>query len=170
MNAVQRIFKMYGSQYLALYGDQMPQSHKKIIRDIIDCRNGSFGTMVYECKACRNLHLIQCCCGNRHCPGCQQSKADQWLDQQMEKLLPTYYFLITVTLPLGLRGVVRSHQKQSYAALFSCINEALKKLAQDTRFIGSDRIGYLAVLQHMGRHAAVSSSLTLDYSWRSPVR
>ena len=68
----------------------------------------------------------------------------------MEKLLPTYYFLITVTLPLGLRGVVRSHQKQSYAALFSCINEALKKLAQDTRFIGSDRIGYLAVLHTWG--------------------
>jgi hypothetical protein len=68
----------------------------------------------------------------------------------MEKLLPTHYFLLTITLPQGLRDVVRSHQKQSYGALFSCINEALKKLAQDTRFIGSDRIGYLAVLHTWG--------------------
>ena len=150
MNAVQKIFQMYGPQYMALYGDRMPQSHKKTIRDIIKCRNGSFGTMVYECSDCRNLHFFHCCCGNRHCPNCQQSKADQWLNQQMKKLLPTYYFLLTITLPQGLRDVVRSHQEQSYGALFSCTNEALKKLAQDKRFIGSDRIGYLASLHTWG--------------------
>jgi len=86
MSDVQKIFQMYGPQYMALYGDRMPQSHKKTIRDIMKCRNGAFGTMVYECTYCRNLHFIHCCCGNRHCPNCQQSKADQWLNQQMEKL------------------------------------------------------------------------------------
>jgi len=106
--------------------------------------------MVYECRDCRNLHFIHCCCGNRHCPNCQQSKADQWLNQQMKKLLPTHYFLLTITLPQGLRDVVRSHQKQSYGALFSCTNEALKKLARDKRFIGSDRIGYLAAIHTWG--------------------
>jgi hypothetical protein len=150
MSAVQRIFQMYGAQYMALYGDRMPQSHKKTIRDIIACRNGSFGTMVYECDDCRNLHFIHCCCGNRHCPNCQHDKTNQWLDQQMKKLLPTHYFLLTITLPQGRRNVVRSHQKQSYGALFSCTNQALKKLAQDTRFIGSDRIGYLAALHTWG--------------------
>ena len=65
---IQKIFQMYGPQYLTLYGDRMPQSHKKTIRDIMTCRNGAFGTMVNECKDCRNLHFIQCCCGNRHCP------------------------------------------------------------------------------------------------------
>ncbi len=150
MSAVQKIFQMYGARYLALYGDRMPQSHKKTIRDIIACRKGAFGTMVYECHDCRNLHFIHACCGNRHCPNCQHGKADQWLNRQMEKLLPTHYFMLTITLPRGLRSIVRSHQKQSYRALFSCANEALKKLAQDTRFIGSDRIGYLAVLHTWG--------------------
>lgn len=150
MSAVRKIFQKYGSQYMALYGDRMPQAHKKTIRDIIKCRNGSFGTMVYECDDCRNLHFIHCCCGNRHCPNCQQDKTNQWLNQQMKKLLPTHYFLLTITLPQGLRDVVRSHQKLSYGAMFSCTNEALKKLAQDTRFIGSDRIGYLAALHTWG--------------------
>lgn len=150
MSAVQKIFQMYGPQYMALYGDRMPRSHKKAIRDIIACRNGSFGTMVYECSDCRNLHLIHCCCGNRHCPNCQQSKSEQWLNRQMKKLLPTHYFLLTITLPRALRNVVRSHQKLSYSALFSCTNQALKKLARDTRFIGSDRIGYLAGLHTWG--------------------
>jgi hypothetical protein len=68
----------------------------------------------------------------------------------MKKLLPTHYFLLTITLPQGLRDVVRSNQKQSYGALFSCTNYALKKLARDTRFVGSDRIGYLAALHTWG--------------------
>jgi hypothetical protein len=150
MSAVQKIFQMYGSKYMALYGDRMPQFHKKTIRDIIACRKGAFGTMVYECSDCRNLHFLHCCCGNRHCPNCQHDKTNHWLNQQMKKLLPTHYFLLTITLPQGLRDVVRSHQKQSYGALFSCTNKALKKLAQDTRFVGSDRIGYLAGLHTWG--------------------
>jgi len=147
---VQKIFNLYGPQYMALYGDRMPKYHKKTIQDIMKCRSGIFGTMVYECRDCRNLHFVQCCCGNRHCPNCQHDKSNQWLNQQMKKLLPTHYFLLTITLPQGLRDVVRSHQKLSYGALFSCTNEALKKLARDARFVGSDRIGYLAALHTWG--------------------
>jgi hypothetical protein len=75
---------------------------------------------------------------------------DHWLHKQMEKLLPTHYFLLTITLPEGLRRVARSNQKLMYAAMFSCAHDALKKLAKDKRFIGSTRIGYLAVLHTWG--------------------
>jgi hypothetical protein len=68
----------------------------------------------------------------------------------MGKLLPTHCFLLTITLPQGLRDVARSHQRIVYKALFSCAHEALKKLAKDKRFIGSTRIGYLAVLHTWG--------------------
>jgi hypothetical protein len=150
MSAIQKIFQIYGPQYLELYGDRMPQIHKKTIQDIIDCRSGSFGTIVYGCHDCHTVQSIPCCCGNRHCPTCQQHKSDQWLHKQMEKLLPTRYFLLTITLPQGLRDIARAHQKIVYNALFSSAHEALKKLAQDERFIGSTRIGYLAVLHTWG--------------------
>lgn len=150
MSAIQKIFQLYGPQYLALYGDRMPQVHKKAMQDIIDCRSGSFGTIVYGCHDCGAIQAIPCCCGNRHCPTCQHDKTDQWLHKQMEKLLPTHYFLLTITLPQGLRKVARSHQKIVYAAMFSCAHEALRKLARDKRFVGSTRIGYLAVLHTWG--------------------
>ena len=150
MSAIQKIFQIYGPQYLSLYKDRMPQLHKKTMQDITDCRSGSFGTMVYACHDCQTIHHIACCCGNRHCPTCQHDKADQWLQKQMEKLLPTHYFLLTITLPQGLRKVARSHQKIVYAAMFSCAHKALKKLAKDNRFVGSTRIGYLAVLHTWG--------------------
>jgi len=150
MSTIQDIFQTYGPQYLALHEDRMPRVHKKTIQDIIGCRSGSFGTILYGCPDCQTIQPIPCCCGNRHCPTCQQNKMDQWLHKQMEKLLPTHYFLLTITLPHGLRQVVRSHQKITYAALFSCTHEALKKLARDKRFVGSTRIGYLAVLHTWG--------------------
>jgi hypothetical protein len=150
MSAIQKIFQIYGPQYVSLYKDRMPQIHKKTMKDIADCRSGSFGTILYGCHDCGTIQTIACCCGNRHCPICQHDKADQWLQKQMEKLLPTHYFLVTLTLPQGFREVARSHQKIVYAALFSCAHEALTTLAKDKRFVGSARIGYLAVLHTWG--------------------
>jgi len=146
MNGIQKIFQLYGEKYLALYGDRMPSIHKKTIQDITECRSGSFGTIVYACDECHSLHAIPCCCGNRYCPTCQQDKSYKWLEKQEQKLLPTHYFLLTITLPEGLRQVARSHQRVVYGAMFSCAREALKKLARDERFVGSSKIGYLAVL------------------------
>ena len=150
MSAIQKIFQIYGEKYLSLYGDRMPSVHKKVIHAISDCRKGSFGKIAYACDDCHSTLLIPCSCGNRHCPTCQQEKADEWLDRQMKKLLPTHYFLLTVTLPEQFRSVVRSHQKIAYTALFSSIQEALKKLAKDKRFVGSSRVGFLAVLHTWG--------------------
>ena len=150
MSPIQDIFRTYGPEYLALYGDRMPKNHKKVMNAICECQSGSFGTILYDCEDCHTMHPVPCCCGNRHCPICQQGKADEWLKRQMEKLLPTHYFLLTITIPEQLRDVVRSNQKEAYASLFSCAHESLKKLAKDKRFIGSSRIGYLAVLHTWG--------------------
>jgi len=150
MSAIQTIFRMYGKQYMELYGDRMPQLHKKVIKDICGCRSGSFGTIVYACDKCNIRKPVPCCCGNRHCPTCQQYKSEGWLQNQMKNLLPTHYFLLTITLPQGLRQIARSHQTIVYAAMFSCAHEAVRTLAKDKRFIGSSRIGYLAVLHTWG--------------------
>jgi len=150
MNDIKKIFQIYGPHYLALYDNRMPNIHKKAMQDIIDCRSGPFGTIVYGCHDCHTIQSIPCCCGNRHCPTCQQNKADQWLHKQMEQLLPTHYFLLTITLPQGLRDVARSNQKIVYTAMFSCAHTALRKLVKDNRFVGSTRIGYLAVLHTWG--------------------
>jgi hypothetical protein len=150
MSAIQKIFQIYGKQYLELYGDRMPKIHKKVIRDICGCRSGSFGTLLYVCNECNTRQPVPCCCGNRHCPSCHQYKAEEWLNKQVENLLPTHYFLLTVTLPQGFHDVARSHQRIVYKAMFSCAHGALRKLAKDKRYVGSNRIGYLAVLHTWG--------------------
>jgi len=168
MSAIQDIFRTYGPEYPALYQDRMPQNHKKVMKAIGECRSGFFGTILYDCENCHSIHPVPCCCGNRHCLVCQHDKADKWLRKQMEKLLPTHYFLLTITLPESLRVVVRSNQKAAYAALFSCAHESLKKLAKDKRFIGSSRIGYLAVLHTWGGKSSLSPPSASGHPrWRS---
>jgi hypothetical protein len=133
MNAIQKIFSMFGERYLELYGDRMPKSHKKVIRDICDCRNGSFGTILDSCDDCDIVKPVPCCCGNRHCPSCQQYKSEEWLNRQMENLMPTHYFLLTITLPQGLREVARSredlfvHTKPFTRILKGKFKDAMKK-------------------------------------------
>ncbi len=150
MSAIQKIFRTYGKEYLEKYGDKMPGIHKKVIKDMCECRRGRFGTILYECNDCNTLQPVPCCCGNRHCPSCHQHKAEEWLSKQMKKLLPSHYFLLTVTLPEELRFIARSNQRVVYKAMFSSAHGALKKLAKDKKYVGSDRLGCMAVLHTWG--------------------
>jgi len=151
MSAIQAIFQRYGEEYLERYGQAMPSSHKKVIRAIRNCRSGDFGAHLYRCEGCGLVHVAPCSCGNRHCPTCQHDKASHWLYKQMKNLLPCPYFMVTFTVPEGLRDFIRSHQKVAYAALFDAASGALRKLARDKRFVGADQIGFFGVLHTWGR-------------------
>jgi hypothetical protein len=54
--------------------------------------------------------------------------------------------MVTFTLPEGLRGVARSHQRVVYDRLFQASAAALQELAADPRFVGG-QIGLVGVLQ-----------------------
>lgn len=142
---------MYGPEYVKRYGKSMPSSHRKVIDAIVNCRTGALGMHEYECPSCGKAEYLPRSCGNRHCPGCQQHKAEQWLYKQMKKRLPCNYFLMTFTVPEALRRFLRSHQKQGYSAIFNAASASLKKLAKDPRFVGADRTGFFGVLHTWGR-------------------
>jgi len=151
MSAIQEIFRRYGGQYLERYGHAMPAVHRKVIGAINGCRSGSCGSVLYTCPSCRLDHAVPCCCGNRHCPTCQNEKASRWLAKQMDNLLPCPYFMITFTVPGELRRVIRSNQRIAYRAMFDAAAAASKKLARDRRFVGADQIGFFGVLHTWGR-------------------
>ena len=150
MSAMRDIFQTYGPAYLARYGERMPTVHKKVMGAIQHCRTGTYGTALYRCDDCGSAHAVACSCGNRHCPTCQQGKAEHWLAKQQQKRLPCHYFLLTVTVPPGLHRVVRRHQRIGYAGLFSSAHKAIQKLARDARFLGTSRIVLTAVLHTWG--------------------
>ena len=144
------IFRQHGAVYRGKYGRRMPPNHHQVMRAIERCRTKALGGHVYQCPDCGELQYRYHSCRNRHCPQCQQGTAQQWLEKQKDLLLPTPYFMLTFTLPEGMRRVARSHQKLFYNLLFRASVAATQKLSQDPRFIGG-HVGMVGVLHTWGR-------------------
>jgi hypothetical protein len=151
MPTVADVFRQYGPAYLERFGPAMPAEHKKVLAAISACRTGQLGGVVYQCESCGSTHTMGRSCGNRHCPTCQQDKAQAWLEDQLDRLLPCPYFLLTFTVPAGLRDFVRQHQRIAYAAMFEASGAAIKTLAADPKFVGTKRCGFTGVLHTWGR-------------------
>jgi len=150
MGAITEIFRTFGPEYLQRFPD-MPLQHKKTINAIVNCRSGELGVAVYKCEGCGKRHHIDRSCGNRHCPQCQYHKSRQWLQTQLDRRLPGRHFLLTFTVPAQIRPFCRSHQEATYGAMFKAATGAIKKLARDPRFIGTDLPGATGVLHTWGR-------------------
>jgi hypothetical protein len=172
------VFRRYGPAYRAKFGPQMLPSHKQAMRAIEHCRTPALGGHLYTCPDCGETRYQYHSCRNRHCPKCQNDKAQQWLEQQQAMRLPVPYFMLTFTLPEALRALARSHQRLFYDLLFRLAAAAVQKLAHDPRFVGG-QVGLVGVLHTWTRQLvyhphvhflAPAGGLTADgHSWR-PAR
>ena len=147
------IFRQHGPAYRDKFSGRIPASHLRVMQAIEQCRTEALGGHVYICEECSQTRYSYHSCKNRHCPKCQNEAGQQWLEQQQALLLPVPYFMVTFTLPEGLRTLARSHQRQVYDLLFQTSAAALQELAQDPRFVGG-QLGCLGVLQTWTRDLA----------------
>jgi hypothetical protein len=115
------------------------------MRAVEQCRTESLGGQVYTCPQCDQVQYSYHSCRNRHCPKCQNDKAQEWLEAQQDLLLPIPYFMLTFTLPAALCNVVRSNQKLLYALVFRISATATQHLANDPGFVGG-QIGLVGIL------------------------
>jgi hypothetical protein len=151
MSTLADIVHKYGTAYLDKYGKRMLPSHRRVLRDIAQCRTIALGGHVYYCETCQKTHYQYHSCQNRHCPQCQHDHGQRWLVKQQGLLLPVPYFMVTFTLPEELRYLVRRNQKTGYNILFRASAAALQNLAWDPRYVGG-QIGMVGVLHTWGRN------------------
>jgi len=151
MVEVAEIFHHYGAQYRDKFRKKMLPSHRQAMRAIERCRTPALGGHVYHCQECDETQYHYHSCRNRHCPKCQNHKAQQWLEKQQDMLLAVPYFLVTFTLPSELRQLARSHQQLVYDLLFRTSAAAVQHLSQDPRFVGG-QVGMIGVLHTWGRN------------------
>ena len=149
MTTLADLVHQYGTAYLGKYGDRMLPSHRRVLRDIAQCRTAALGGHVYYCPDCQKTHYQYHSCQNRHCPQCQHDRGQQWLVRQQELLLPVPYFMVTFTLPAELRDLLRRNQQTGYNILFRASAAALQDLAWDPRYVGG-QIGMVGVLHTWG--------------------
>ena len=124
------IFRQYGPAYREKYAGQIPFIHLEVMRAIEQCRTEALGGQVYVCPECGEIQYRYHSCRNRHCPKCQNDRAQAWLEAQQDLLLPVPYFMLTFTLPSGLNTVIRSHPAEMYDLLFRVSAAATQDLAK----------------------------------------
>jgi Putative transposase/Transposase zinc-binding domain len=150
MTTLRDIFTAFAPEYLERY-PHLPTAHRKVISALQHCQSGHYGHSLYQCPSCGGQHRVNHSCGNRHCPQCQQHTTQQWLTRHLDTQLPGPYFLLTFTVPEPLRPFIRAHQRLAYQGMFHASSAALKRLATDERFIGTDLPGFTGVLHTWGR-------------------
>jgi hypothetical protein len=114
------------------------------------CRTAALGGQVYRCADCQRDHFVYHSCNHRACPQCGQADATEWIKQRKLQLLPVPYYLVTFTVPEGLRRWIRSHQKLAYSLLLKESAATLQDVAGREKYLGAE-LGFLSVLHTWGR-------------------
>ena len=144
------IVRSAGPAYVEAHAGQLLPSHRRALNDIARCRTPALGGSLYRCDDCGTLDYRYHSCRNRHCPKCQEDRAQAWLERVRTRMLPCDHYLLTFTLPHQLRGLARSHQTTVYAALLREAAASVQILANDRTWVGATP-GILAVLHTWSR-------------------
>jgi hypothetical protein len=147
------IVRRAGDASLRAFHGRIPPSHLRAMADIVRCRTPALGGSVYACDDCGTTDYAYHSCRNRHCPKCQDDRAQSWLDRLRGRLLPSDHYLLTFTLPSELRGLARSHQRLVYSILMREAAATVLTLADDPQWLGG-RPAILAVLHTWSRTLA----------------
>ena len=145
------IAQRYQQQLLDKCADKMQSVHRRALQQIIACHTPRAGAMLYHCDHCHLASTLFPSCGHRHCPACQHTANNDWLDSQRQKLLPVDYYLVGFTLPAQLRAFARHHQKWAYQALFQASKATLDSFFENDTQLGENS-GYIAVLHTHARN------------------
>jgi hypothetical protein len=86
-------------------------AQQKVMRHIVDCRTAALGGHLEECDSCGHQRISFNSCRDRHCPKCQSTARDDWIEAQLTKLLPVPYFHVVFTLPEQLNPLALANQK-----------------------------------------------------------
>jgi hypothetical protein len=89
-------------------------------------------------------------CRNRHCPKCQWTAAQTWLEARKAELLPVPYYHVVFTLPAALGALAYQNKAGVYGLLLKAAAATLTMIAADPRHLGA-RIGVTAVLHSWGQ-------------------
>jgi hypothetical protein len=145
------IFREHAAAYHQQFGSRLSPNQQQAMRAIERCRTEALGGHIYLCQACNEICYSYHSCRNRHCPKCQNEKAQQWLEKQQDFLLWAPYFLLTFTVPAAINSNALSNQAVIYDLIFRTSAAATQHLAQDSRFVGG-QIGMIGVLHTWGRN------------------
>lgn len=145
------------------------------LNNISKCHTEALGGILLNCNKCGNTQYQYHSCRNRHCPSCQGSKREEWIERQQNYLLDVPYFHVVFTLPSELRSLALHKPRIIYNLLFKSSWETIATLSKDEKFLKAQS-GMTAVLhtwsQNLGLHPHLhciipGGGLAKDGKWKN---
>jgi len=150
------IFRKYGSAFREKY--RLPLHYKKVMNLISICRTSALGGHIAgirpfgkKCDQCGYETNAYNSCRNRHCPKCQFTAKEKWVEKRKSELLPLPYYHIVFTIPEELNKITLVNKKVMYSIFFKSASETLLTLGKDQKHLGAE-IGIIAVLHTWGQN------------------
>jgi hypothetical protein len=114
------------------------------------CRTASLGSHVHGCSSCGHLQISYDSCRNRHCPKCQGTAREKWIQAREAELLPIPYFHVVFTLPDTLNQLCLYNPKILYGLLFGTTWSVLNSFGRDHKWLGA-QTGMISILHTWGQ-------------------
>jgi Putative transposase/Transposase zinc-binding domain len=145
------VFRRHGAAWRAANGAHLSTAQRRVMTAIEICRTEALGGHVERCEDCAHTRIAYNSCRNRHCPKCQWSAAQAWLEAREAELLPVPYFHIVFTLPAVIGAIAYQNKAKVYGLLFTAAAETLTVIAADPKHLGA-AIGITGVLHTWGQN------------------
>jgi hypothetical protein len=123
----------------------LSSEQRAVLHAISRCRTAALGGHADVCDSCGYTEVSYNSCRDRHCPKCQALAQARWVEQRMERVLPTHSFHVVFTLPEQLRALALVNRALIFDMLFACATETLLELGRDPRRLGAE-LGITSVL------------------------
>jgi Putative transposase/Transposase zinc-binding domain len=146
---VAEIFRAHGPAWRQQERGHLSLGQLKVMSAIESCRSAALGGHALRCSACAQPQIAYNSCRNRHCPKCQGSAAQRWLEARQADLLPVDYYHVVFTLPAPISAIAYTNKQMIYGLLFDLAAETLRTIGADPKHLGA-RIGLTLVLHTWG--------------------
>jgi hypothetical protein len=140
----------FEADFMTQFRHRLSFDQVQALSQIKHCRSAASPMMQVQCTDCTHHRLVPHSCGHRLCPHCQHHESQQWLQRQMQRLVPADYFLLTFTLPAELRGLARAHAELVFDSLMRCAWETVHRFGRNDRQLQGTP-GAIAVLHTHAR-------------------
>ncbi|MBA2774147.1 MAG: IS91 family transposase [Nocardioidaceae bacterium] len=114
------------------------------------CRSAALGGHIDGCSSCGLLRISYNSCRNRHCPKCQGTQREQWIQAREDELLPVPYFHVVFTLPDTLNQLCMHKPSVLYNLLFTTAWSVLNSFGNDHKWLGA-QTGMISILHTWGQ-------------------
>ena len=145
------MFRRHGPAWRTANETHLSLAQRRVMTAIEICRTEALGGHVERCEDCAHTRVAYNSCRNRHCPKCQWSAAQRWMEARKAELLPVPYFHVVFTLPAAIAAIAFQNKARVYGLLFQTAAETLTTIARDGRHLGAE-IGLTAVLHTWGQN------------------